>query len=280
MKHLYIEEQFLKFNQKRSTLSLLRATTPKKKERVSSRSNYYNKLTKITAPDKFSILYNTTLTLNYFYEIEKIAIKFRKIYIDISKVQFLSPETVLYLLLILEKLRKIKTIKVGGNAPIDDKCRQVFLDSGFYDFVNSKYHTNKNTNVLSVRSENYVDGEIANQVIEFAMNKLSIQPSRVTRAFYTTILECMGNTKEHAYASHDAKYAKWWLIAQHDSSSKITFAILDNGKGIPETVRKKLIERVFGYNDSHIIRSVLIGEFRTATELKNRGKGLPKYPFF
>ncbi len=280
MKKLYLEEKFKDFNTTRSLKAILRnqAITPNRV--IISKSNYISKY-RICAPEIFSIIENPTETISYFSKIENTAFINHNLYIDIRKIKVITPETVLYLLLFLDKAKRNRKIRITGNAPEDKKCREIFLHSGFYDYVNSSYTTPEDLNILSVKCDNIVSGEIADNVIEFACRKLDIKRSKITKAFYTTILECMGNTKEHAYASHDAKYAKWWLVACHDSTSNcIDFSILDNGKGIPETVKKRLVEDIFGYTDSRIISSVLNGEFRTSTQLQYRGKGLPKINTF
>lgn len=281
MKRLYLTDKHKRFNQVRALEGIQRRQEQNRRRyRTVSKSEFVQKLV-IVAPELFSIVDNTSTTLGFFNKLESIAYIYHRIYIDLEKVENITPETVLYLLLLVEKVTKNPKIRISGNAPASAKCRDIFINSGFYDFVYSSYKTNYNFNILSVKSENYVVGAIADEVIEFASVRLGLIRNKVTRAFYTTILECMGNTREHAYNSHDAKYAKWWLIAQYDKElCKIRFAILDNGKGIPETVRKKFIEKVIGHNDSDILKSVLNGEFRTSTELKYRGKGLPKIMFF
>lgn len=228
------------------------------------------------APYIFSITNNPTETIEYFEKIKKTAYINHNLYIDIKEIKVITPETILYLLSFLEKTTKNRKIIIKGNVPADIKCKKIFLSSGFYDYVDSVYSTPKNIDILSIKSDNKIEGRIAKQIIDFACGKLELKRGAVTKAFYTTILECMGNTRQHAYASNKAKYAKWWLVAYYDDEHKcVYFSILDNGKGIPYTARKKFYEIFFPISDTKIIRSVLNGDFRTSTGLKYRGKGLP-----
>lgn len=280
MKKLYLEKKFKDFNLKRSLKAMQKMQTKKTNKRKKSKRDDFSKY-RVSAPDIFSIIKNPSETISFFSKIEHTAFITHSLFIDIKNIKVITPETVLYLLLFVDKFKKNKKIKIVGNAPEDKRCREIFLHSGFYDYVNSSYATPRDINILSVKSDHIVSGEIADNVIEFACAKLNIKRSNITKAFYTTILECMGNTKEHAYTSHSAKYAKWWLIACHDSLNNcIDFSILDNGEGIPETVKKRFLENIFGYSDSKIISSVLNGEFRTSTQLQYRGKGLPKINSF
>ena len=91
----------------------------------------------------------------------------------------------------------------------------------------------------------------------------------------------MANTKNHAY-NITRKDQKWWLISCYDEDSKkVNFTFMDNGDGIPFTLRKNIIERFFDplikkQNDGKLILSALKGEFRTRTKKHYRGTGLPK----
>lgn len=230
----------------------------------------------------FSIIENPSETITFLKNVETKAYINHNLYIDIKNTTKITPEAILYLLLLLEQIRKDNTrnIVVKGNAPINPESKKMFLCSGFYNYVVSEYYTPMDIDFLSIKSNNIVDCEIAKQVIDFACSKLKLKRGKITKAFYTIILECMGNTKHHAYDSVKAKYAKWWLVAYYDKNTRaVYFAILDNGKGIPETARKNFAEKIkflLNSEDVKIIKSALSGDFRTSTGLQYRGKGLPK----
>lgn len=280
MKKLFLEEPFKQFNKRRSQKVMRKKRT--KKKRLSCRvPNIFKEKYRRTAPDVFSLIENPNKTIAYFYQIEKTAYINHYLFIDIRKITVITPETILYLLSFLERINNKKGVSIHGNAPADKKCKQIFLHSGFYDYVQSQYKTPTNIDIITVKSDHLVDGKLAKSIIDFARRKLSLPLSSVTQAFYTTILECMGNTKEHAYNNNFARYGKWWLIAYYDTDRNcIDFSILDNGKGIPETVRKKFYENILPPKDIDIIKSVLRGDFRTSTKLHYRGKGLPKINTF
>ena len=94
----------------------------------------------------------------------------------------------------------------------------------------------------------------------------------------------MSNTNNHAYKFSGGWRNKWWIIAVYDKSRKVvTYTMLDNGAGIPGTVRLKLKELIRvkmiprgDELDSDLIKSAFMGdEKRSRTWLSWRGKGLP-----
>jgi len=133
----------------------------------------------------------------------------------------------------------------------------------------------RSANILSVEIGHDIQPEIAGAVVKFARNKLGLVDKRLTAGLYTTIMETMINVPEHAYGSR--KHNKWFLMALNDSQCKrVQFALMDNGYGIPATVRKKLSEKFLGIKDSELLVSTLKGEARTQTNKLSRGNGLPK----
>ena len=128
-------------------------------------------------------------------------------------------------------------------------------------------------NVLSIRDSEIVDPVEAAEVIKFIRSKLHITKKMTTRAVFTTIMETMNNVREHAYGSR--KNQGWWLMALPEKDTEIIhFSLADNGKGIPETIRKKFMEQIIS-KDADLIRAAVL-ENRSETKLYYRGNGLPK----
>ena len=86
----------------------------------------------------------------------------------------------------------------------------------------------------------------------------------------------MSNTVHHAYNCNGIMVPYWYLYSI-DKGDSIQFTFIDTGEGIPNTVKKKILERLpFGkVDDSTLIHSAFLGESRTETGLYNRGHGLP-----
>jgi hypothetical protein len=138
-----------------------------------------------------------------------------------------------------------------------------------------------NNNVLSIKSDKIVDGAIAHSVINFSTEKLNRKNNGGSRSIYGTLIETMANTRNHAYGVN-RNDKKWWLISCYDEENKrVNFTFMDNGIGIPFTLRKNFKEKFIDpfinkQNDGKLILSALKGEFRTRTKKHYRGTGLPK----
>lgn len=239
----------------------------------------------IPAPKLFSLVENIEEMLEFFDEIYFNIVKKRKrIFLDFEKVEKLTPDALLYLLSIMEYYINVhKCELIGGNYPKKQEILDLFIESGFTKYVETRSKRSKTGNdILSIESNELVQGAIAKKVVDFAKEKLGTKAERHSKSLYATLIECMANAKNHAYTnSHSSLASRWWLMAMHDvNENKIRFVFLDNGAGIPNTIRKKFKEKVstfVGVNaDPQLILSSLDGGFRTRTEKGWRGKGLPK----
>ncbi len=247
----------------------------------------------LSAPEDYSLINNVDETLVYFSQIDAAIAKKHKVYLDLSNVKRITTEVILYMLSRLDFNRRLfhDQISFAGNAPSDDKCKHIFLTSGFLEYMNSPYAKNvkNDPSVYSIQSDHKVLGPKAKEVTDFAKNSLGIVSDN--KKIYPMIIECMGNTNNHAYKNQD-QYKKWWLMASHQKDgNKVSLSFVDNGQGIPNTIRKNFREIVQTIADSitlplfdakarvldsALIESALKGDFkRTRTGLSHRGNGLP-----
>lgn len=280
MKHLYLEQKFINHNNQRSGHAIKRRKAIKKRSRGASGKNpgiseaHGTKKHFIKAPTAFSIIKNPKETQHFFDQLASLIDRKWPIYVDLSAVANLTPDAVLTLLALLDRASNldIKT-SISGNAPNSPLMRKIFLHSGFYKYVNSVYQHEESDDILSVESGENVQPTIAGAVVKFARKKLGLSDKRLTSGLYTTIMETMINVPEHAYGGR--RFDKWYLMALYaDSCNRIQFAMVDSGKGIPSTVRRKFTD-AFG-TDANILVSTLNGEERTQTKKTYRGYGLPK----
>ena len=108
------------------------------------------------------------------------------------------------------------------------------------------------------------------ELVEFARVHIPSLTRHDTRGVYSSLVEAMTNVRNHAYN----KTEKWWMMAMKQGDG-VCFAILDNGLGIPRTIKKNIREQLVP-NDAHLIDSAMKGNLRTRTGEPWRGKGLPK----
>jgi anti-sigma regulatory factor (Ser/Thr protein kinase) len=237
-----------------------------------------NQEEKIYAPVNFSMIDNKDEFMCFLYKVDASGWKGKNILIDLSRIKNITPDGLLIIIAYLSHYkRRHPELKIDSNYPLDSYCFNVFVESGFYHhvFTNST-RQQSDKDLLSVRSDTTIRSDEAGAVLEFVRRKLGINDKVLTRAVYKTIMESMTNVRDHAYINKEEKNYGWWLMALPDRDGQmIRFALIDNGKGIPRTIKKKNIENLGAIRDEVLIRAAIFEEDRSSTRLSFRGKGLP-----
>ena len=234
----------------------------------------------IETPNIFDITKNTDAVLSFFDDVKKYIEQSIPIKIITKGIKNLSVNTLLYLIAIMQDAKAHDiAYHVEGDLPKDETCKKIFQSSGFFKYVRSRVPTLQVTDdsVLHINSGNKHEPQNIKHLCQFIQNKLDLT-KKETRYIFTAITELMQNTIGHAYPCKSRKDS-WFLFAKFDEGAdSIDIAFLDTGVGIPTTVRKnfvELVEKLVIKTDNHLIMSALNGDFRTQTNLKSRGKGLP-----
>lgn len=252
------------------------------------------KYTLITAPQTFSFQRSPEEAGKFFIKLESAAEKQSPIRIDLSQVELITIDTLLYLLAILDRYEARRVDHhVEGNVPKHQEAYKSFQESGFINYVSRQTPSNNNPAVQQIIAGDTVDQEIAKQLCNLVMNSFGWSRQQ-TRFLFEIIIEMMTNTIQHAYAKKHGKKpnkttkhkkkepTKWYLYAEYNPKDAcVSFCFLDTGQGIPKTLRRTTQERIntifaIKPKDSQLIMSALKGDFRTQTGLSYRGKGLPR----
>lgn len=80
--------------------------------------------------------------------------------------------------------------------------------------------------------------------------------------------ELMTNTKDHAYNNNSNLFDYSWYIFVHYEDNKISYIFMDNGIGIPTSVKKNFWDKIKNYiigNQYKYIETALQGKLRTET---------------
>lgn len=154
--------------------------------------------------------------------------------------------------------KKSKTILVND----------LLAKSGFYEMDKCAFSKKTKTNI-KIKKGNSCDPEYADIICDFVNSK--IKNEITIKELYKLIIELMGNTVQHAYAS--IIFNKNWYMYVEEHKCYYEFIFLDTGIGIPTTISKKMLEKF--KKDSDLIASALRGEQRSSTNKKHRGTGLP-----
>ncbi|MDD4840282.1 MAG: hypothetical protein PHE93_06445 [Clostridia bacterium] len=234
----------------------------------------------IIAPKVFNLVENPNEMLSFFSQV-KIQIKSDPIKIVMKDVTELSANALLYLIAIMQDARAKKSpFHVGGDLPEDPSCRRTLQASGFLNYVKNKNPTLQVTDnsILRITSSNKHEPVHIQRLCDFVIEKFKVNKI-YTRSLFNAITELVQNTIGHAYPQKSVK-DNWFFFAKYnDEYNFIDIAFLDTGVGIPNTVRKKFFEIIKNWinrdTDTELIFSALEGAFRTKTNLKTRGKGLP-----
>jgi len=237
----------------------------------------------IPVPSDFSIRDNVTQMLDFFDEVHAHVKKDRAIHFEMSGIKHLTADAILYMLSVFNYYGETLGFgKFSGTYPSDSASRELLVESGFLEYVQPEYRIKPSKpNILSIKSGTQVEGPIAKRVVDFSLTRLGKMPNGSAKSIYSTLIECMANTRQHAYGAQRIS-PKWWLVAFHnESAAKVSFTFLDNGRGIPSTIKRNFKERFLDplfrdKLDADLILSSLRGDFRTRTKLGWRGRGLPK----
>lgn len=289
MKKIYNQEKYINHSLNRAKDELKKRRRFRKYNNSHDASLFANpqgRRIRLTVPKHFSILDNPKDTLIFFDEFQKYIQYKKRIFIDMEDTTTLGIDALLYIISLLSTYKDKRIIyDVLGNLPEDQQCKDLIIDSGFFNYVKTSHPRRKpNDDILQIKSGQNVDQIIAKEVIDFSLKHLDQNISSKSKSIYRIIIEMMGNTFEHAYEKQDTT-TRWHLIAMHSKDNdEIKFIFLDSGSGIPTTIHKnfadkakEILSNLFGMisADSQLIMSALDGDFKTRTQLKWRGNGLP-----
>lgn len=285
-KKLLHDRRCLKF-QKATKKSCKNKKRINKRNRVEDSNRSMSNRVQKDAPSVFSFTENQVETIDFFADIidEMKRKSFGKVfYINSSSVTAVSVDVLIYLIAIMQNITINMQMHYSfiGNLPNDKNVAKVYHESGFMDYVSTrgkKLPDNNDKRRIEAGKRN--DPIISGELCEFVMGKLGLDIKAI-QPIQKILIELMSNVYHHAYKKEndDIMKKKWYIYAEYNGNSvKIIF--VDTGVGIAKTVRKKFGEKIAGIfntdivKDSELIKSTLLGEFRTETLEPYRGNGLP-----
>lgn len=251
-------------------------------------------------PPIFSIVDNPEQTISFFNDIIEIIedirdkIKGKKsisspyyFRIDMKDVQEITGDALMYLLTVIKNTRGKKSLPVNwiGNFPEDDNIKEFLQVSGYLDYMKTDKRNLKKTNEkIQIRTgKTYVYNkeniDIRKEVVDFTKEKLKKDKKEVQYLF-NILTEVITNI-EHAYnVEQELIFDPSWYIMVENDYDKIKYTFMDNGLGIPTTVKKKTVEEVLKLlsldKEYNYIKTALDGSYkRTQTGKSERSTGLP-----
>lgn len=257
--------------------------------------NVSTKEKRLYPPLVFSFIMNTNKSLEFFDDLfNSIENNYLSFYIDMKGVTKLTIEVLLYLIS-LDKLFKHnnKTVSIKIRVPDDEKLRYLIAQSGFGNYFKADMVVKLNhKDIFSIKDgetnkkNNYDDAYTCKDAIDFSLkfNPGFTFKNTKFQKLYNALAEMMTNTDNHAY-SKNIEFRNWYLFSVRVEKGT-AFYFFDNGKGILTTAKKSLLETVttevagFSFSYESVMNAVLNGDYRSATGLPYRNKGLPEIKDF
>ncbi len=235
----------------------------------------------VRAPAAFSIVNNPNDAMEFFTTLDLYSSKYN-LNLDLSQVQMLTTDAIAALIATIRRL----DVDMTGNLPNDSNAQTMLLESGFFTYVSSTQPLPSTPHgTIEQKTNTIVAPATAKNLVHFGTKGI-FGTSQRNRPSYSTLIECMANTKGHAagridpYSRTKKPPETWWATVYADSGrKKICFTFVDTGVGIFRSIRIRVVRKIYdffgGKDDTDILRDMLDGKVPSSTTLSFRGKGLP-----
>lgn len=289
-KRKFLHEQERKIIRKKIKYNNLPAYFKKKRNTNFLKNTQSVKHQTIKITETFSLLTNTDKTINHFNSIKDNLIKNIPVYLDISEVSIMGPETLTYLCAFINEPTITHRTALKGNIPINNELKEMFNRSGFFSHVHPYNSQNNVSNdihgeLIHQITRKQVESELAAEVIKSAIKHTFNSDDITNQKVYPILIECMANTLNHAHYGQKEKIYNWWLLAYKEQETRVTkFCFLDLGVGIFGSLEQKFKENklaelinwfVPSKNKTTLTKIFQRGERITSTvHLSGRGQGL------
>lgn len=245
---------------------------------VKSTAQHHPEIT-FTAPASFSLLDNPEGSIQFLRKLQDFDRR-RDVFVDLNLVHHITADAIAVLLSIVLKLNARSYMNIRGNYPGGQAAMNTIRESGFDQYLKSSLpHMGRARGAIVKRDflleAKKANGVLAGQLIDFAAkddgNRLRLKTS------YGHLLECMGNTHQHAAAQPGSQ--TWWASVFQDTERKCDcFTFVDMGVGIFNSIelnrRLKLLNLLQNTHPG-ILADLLQGKIQSSTKLSYRGRGLP-----
>lgn len=199
--------------------------------------------------------------------------------IRLGHVKHITTEAIALLIATLSSA-EFRKVNVRGDSPENEEIREVFVTSGFYNYVKSTIGNVPNINVLlHQRSNKKVNTAIAKEVCIKGLLH-TFKSDEIFEPLYDILIECMSNTHNHADPAEDGVY-DWWLYTYFDTNTGVSYySFFDLGIGIFESISvkdyKQVMRNIGITRNVQLINDLYQGKIKSRTHLPERGKGLPQ----
>jgi hypothetical protein len=236
----------------------------------------------VHAPSVFSIVGNPEDAMLFFSNLELYASRYN-LNLNLSNVATITTDAIAALIATVRRL----DVSMRGNLPNNSDAQRMLLESGFFQYVSSTQELPQvPRGSIRQRESTTVEPVLAKGLVHFGTKGICGTSQKNTAA-YSTLIECMANTRGHAAGRSELKMPQqrrppetWWATVYADTGRKrVCFTFVDTGVGIFRSVRLGVVRKIYdffgGKDDTDILRDMLEGKVPSSTTLSFRGKGLP-----
>ena len=283
MKKIYKTKKWRKFNAKRSLKAIKNKRKRKNKNYTPNKTAERTErkpLQNIIAPEEFSLINNTEKVLEYFQLARNYLNLGYPIRFDISQIKTLTPDAIILQIARIKDEKFHNKTGIAGNSPDNPELKKLFLESGFYNYVNTKGNKpNGKDTLIHKITKNKVEPQLAKQACIVGL-KHAFQNDNIFDPMFDILIEIMQNTNNHAGETR-GEY-DWWLHIYNDPNTKTAkYTFLDLGFGIFESIpaqnfKRKLSQAIGLTNNTNLVKPLFNGEIKSRTARPERGKGIPQ----
>lgn len=273
-------------NRVKKMLRIRRALRPRNK-RQRYRSNPQDPYKRIIlptisfeAPSDFSLLRTPENVIAFINNVNRTVRKSNfkcQVSVDLANVIETDNEAIGLLLTLVNALAR-HNVRSFGNLPKDDNAYNIFISSGFLDRVKSLQGMRGETKDTFIvqRGFSQPETELVSREVKKIMSYLTGEWNKYS-PLYTLINEVIFNSIEHANQRDSDKN---WILAVHYAENHVRLMIADIGKGIMDTLRKRMAQSVRDTvtlkNEVDVLYDLFDRKYQSSTFEENRNQGLPK----
>lgn len=237
----------------------------------------------VNAPSKLSVLSDVKGCVRFFTNIRQQALAvfghsgMKSVTLNIAEITEIDLPTTMVLNALGRELGG-QSINLNGNFPDDEQCRDFFEKTGFLnDKVNGqglKFNKSEKTDYFTF---NKGQGKLRTEDTIRICKIVRHACEHVGRDdFYDDVVsiikEIAGNSIEWSQSFRDQ-----WTLGVMFEDERVTFSILDLGRGILDTIYRKFFKKLKGLfnNDIEFLTDVFDKQYSSSSREVNRYKGLP-----
>ena len=239
-KKLYSSEKWKRYLKSRQRYQLRRTRERRRRRRgaipIKRQQSRNLPVVTLAVPGNFSIIRNPADSIKFLRDF-RYPVQNNNLTLNLTSVTHITVDAITALIAEILSLRGKRI--VNGNNPSNQACRDLLVQSGFFDHVKSRLPLSAaQKGRIAPRKSHRVEGATAKDLIRIG-TEAAFGSSRKSYPAYSALIEYMSNTHNHATGSREQYGAEMWYSTVYGDalSQSVSYAFLDTGVGIFRSVR-------------------------------------------